>query len=139
MSFWIGGRAKILRRGGGAQYHFFIFIRPAEQNIINVFHNKVIFEIDVIKKMLISKAQYISRRKTRQTLISLNTFFNFEIYVQRRQSEVTELLGLTDQRHKDPNKAGQSFSRFDDLFYAQFHISCIRAHLRNNYTKFSSH
>ena len=55
MSFWIGGRAKILRRGGGAQYHFFIFIRPAEQNIINVFHNKVIFEIDVIKKMLITK------------------------------------------------------------------------------------
>ena len=34
---------------------FFIFIRPAEQNIINVFHNKVIFEIDVIKKMLITK------------------------------------------------------------------------------------
>ena len=31
------------------------------------------------------------------------------------------------------------FSRFDDLFYAQFHISCIRAHLRNNYKKFSSH
>ena len=57
------------------------------------------------------------------------------------QSQVTRtrILITTQSLVYSPRSQYLKFSRFDDLFYAQFHISCIRAHLRNNYKKFSSH
>ena len=58
------------------------------------------------------------------------------------QSQVTRTrILITTRSHwfTAPQSQYLKFSRFDDLFYAQFHISCIRAHLRNNYKKFSSH
>lgn len=57
------------------------------------------------------------------------------------QSQVTRtwITITTQSLVYGPRSQYLKFSRFDDLFYAQFHISCIRAHLRNNYKKFSNH
>ena len=55
------------------------------------------------------------------------------------QSQVTRITITTQSLVYGPRSQYLKFSRFDDLFYAQFHISCIRAHLRNNYKKISSH
>ena len=51
------------------------------------------------------------------------------------QSQVTRITITTQSLVYGPRSQYLKFSRFDDLFYAQFHISCIRAHLRNNYKK----